>query len=182
MFHYVFELEPAFRLLATLNGADDDLSHFSRLGDDGQYYFVTADWTFAYWPGSFALSPNHSVLLRFVPDGDAGGNHLAWDRMSLPAPTPQQWNRDLALVRRAHINNGLPEDRAATLWNKVLDLIYTGHSELAWKFLSEVGPKVQEPPFPDLADFCSVLKISIYWHDLEVTLKDAPASCANAKP
>jgi hypothetical protein len=182
MFHYVFELEPAFRLLATLNDADDDLSHFSLLGDEGQYYFVTADWTFAYWPGSFASSPNHSVVLRFVRDDNAGGYHIAWDKMRRPAPTSQEWDKDLAEVRRALNDDGLPGDRAATLWNEVLDLIYTGHSELAWKFLDDVGPKAQESPFPNLADFCSLLKRSIYWPDLAATLKDVPAACANAKP
>jgi hypothetical protein len=182
MFHYVFELEPAFRLLATLNDADDDLSHFSHLGDDGQYYFVTADWTFAYWPGSFASSPNHSVVLRYLRNDDAGSYHIAWDKMRRPAPTSQEWDKYLAEVRRALTDDGLPGDRAAAIWDKVLDLIYTGHSELAWKFLDDAGPKAQEPPFPNLADFCSILKRSIYWHDLRETLKDVPATCVDAKP
>src|SRR6185437_10078554 len=60
-FHYVFELKPRFRLLAILSDRDDDLAHFEDLGADGHYYYVTADWTFAYWWQSFAGSPNHEV-------------------------------------------------------------------------------------------------------------------------
>jgi hypothetical protein len=68
------------------------------------------------------------------------------------------------------------------LWNTVLDLIYTGHSDLAWKFINEAGPKAQPGTNATLADFCSVLKVSPYWPDLEPTVKDMPSACANAKP
>lgn len=74
--------------------------------------------------------------------------------------------------------NFLPQD----LWQEILDLLYTGHSDLAWKFLAEVGRKAQQNPYPDLADFCSTLKTSPYWSELEPTLKDVPKQCAAAEP
>ena len=32
------------------------------------------------------------------------------------------------------------------MWQTVLDLIYTGHSDLAWKFMDAAGPKAQQSP------------------------------------
>jgi hypothetical protein len=182
--HYVFELEPAFKLLATLNARDDDLSHFANLGADRKYYYKTANWTFAYWWQSFAGSPSHSIVLQYVDNNVDGGFHLALDKMQAPAPAPEEWQKALSDVRKElqleqkNMFNFLPD----VLWQEVMDLIYTGHSDLAWKFLDEVGPKAQQKPYPDLATFCSTLKTSPYWPDLAPTLKDTPSACANAKP
>lgn len=183
-FHYVFELKPRFRLLATLSDRDDDLAHFEDSHTDGHYYYITADWTFAYWYGSFAGSPNHEVILRWQDDGSGGGFHLAMDKMYRPAPSEKEWNSALSQLRddlkleANNMVNFLPQD----LWQEILDLLYTGHSDLAWKFLAEVGRKAQQNPYPDLADFCSTLKTSPYWSELEPTLKDVPKQCAAAEP
>jgi hypothetical protein len=181
--HFVFELEPEFRPLATLNDEDDDMAHFAKLDHGGPYYYFTADWTFAYWPASFASSPSHLVLLQFVDDGKGGAYHLALDKMTRPAPTQAQWKKHLSDVEEALSGNAsLSGDLGATLWDTVLDLIYTGHSDLAWKFLDEAGPKAQQKPLPDLDDFCSILKESPYWPDLEKTIQNSPPACANSKP
>ncbi|MGA9128744.1 MAG: hypothetical protein WB425_11450 [Terracidiphilus sp.] len=184
LFHYLFEVEPKFKLLATLDAEDDDLSHFEALDADGKYYYLTADWTFAYWYSSFAGSPSHSVVLHYVDDSHGGGFHLAFDKMQTPAPTPEEWQKalndvrkELQLDRENKVNN-----LSDLLWQEVMDLIYSGHSDLAWKFLDEAGPLAQQKPYPDLAAFCSTLKTSPYWTDLAPTLKNTPPACANAKP
>ncbi|MGO8776154.1 MAG: hypothetical protein ACLQHT_17930 [Terracidiphilus sp.] len=178
--HYVFELQPAFKLLATLNDADDDLAHFQRAGD-GRYDYISADWTFAYWPDCFACSPSEVVTLRFVDDAKGGGFHLALDRMKKPAPCPAEWNKRLSAVRKVvnHIGN---DTIGTTLWQTVLDLIYTGQSDLAWKFVDAAGPKAQQKPFPSLADFCSLLKQSPYWPDLGPSLQNPPPACTVPAP
>ncbi|MFP5237181.1 MAG: hypothetical protein ACLGSD_14880 [Acidobacteriota bacterium] len=182
-FHYVFELKPRFRLLATLSDRDDDLAHFEDLDGDGHFYYITADWTFAYWNSSFAGSPNHGVILRWQDDTKGGGFHLALEKMYRPAPSDKDWNSALNQIREdlklqaENRVNFLPTD----LWQEILALLYTGHSDLAWKFLSEAGPKAQQDPYPDLADFCSQLKRSPYWLDLEPTLKNVPEECSSAK-
>jgi hypothetical protein len=178
--HYVFELAPAFKLLATLNDTNDDMAHFERLSD-GHYYYVTADWTFGYWPTCFACSPSEVVTLRWVNDANGGGFHLAMDKMQTPAPTTAEWNKDLAATQKA-VTAGDADSIGTTMWQTVLDLIYGGHSDLAWKFLDAAGPKAQLQPFPALADFCGLLKTSPYWPDLQPTLIATPAACANAKP
>ena len=164
MTHYLFELGPEFKLLATLNDADDDEAHFER-AKDGTYYYITADWTFAYWPTCFACSPSEVVTLRWIDDKKGGGFHLAMDKMQKPAPTPAQWNQELSAAQKV-VNAGNADEIGQSLWGVVLDLIYTGHSDLAWKFVDALGPKAQQNPFPSLGDFCSLLKQSPYWPDL----------------
>lgn len=57
LFDYVFELEPEFKLLATLDAEDSWPAYFVDLNGDDHYYYVAQDWTFAYWYGSFAGHP-----------------------------------------------------------------------------------------------------------------------------
>jgi hypothetical protein len=174
--HLVFELEPAFKLLATLDDAHDDLAHFARIGADRRYYYFTADWTFAYWPSCFACSPSAVVILRFVDDANGGGFHLAFDKMQTPAPSPAAWNREIRAAR----STVRLDDIGAALWGPVLNHINQGHSDLAWKLVDEAGPKAQQKPLPALADFCHLLKASTYWPDLAPTLLDTPPACASA--
>ena len=175
--HYVFELEPQFKLLATLNDSDDDLAHFEQ-HKNGHYYYITADWTFGYWPTCFACSPSAVVTLGWVES--RGGFHLAMGQMQTPAPAQAEWNKELSAAQAA-VSSGSADNIGTTLWNTVLNLLYTGHSDLAWKFLDALGPKAQQSPFPSLGDFCSLLKTDPYWPDLQPTLKDTPPACANAK-
>ena len=181
---YVFELRPKVRILAKLEARDADESHFDDLDGNGRYYYVSADFTFAYWWQSFAGSPTHSVVLGFVNDGKGGSYHLALDKMRRPSPTESEWAASLARVKAELELNGsnMANDLPDVLWQEVLNLIYTGHEDLAWKFLAQVGPKAQQGAFPDLSSFCSTLKTSNYWEDLRVTMQKAPPSCLNAKP
>jgi hypothetical protein len=176
--HYVFELGPQFKLLATLDDEDDDLAHFERAAD-GRYYYITADWTFAYWPTCFACSPSALVTLRWTDDARGGGFHLAMDKMQTPAPTTAEWNKELGAAQKV-VAAGDADSIGTTMWQTVLNLIYGGQSDLAWKFVDALGPKAQQSPFPALGDFCSLLKTSPYWPDLQPTLKDTPPACANA--
>ncbi|MGD0158416.1 MAG: hypothetical protein ABSB50_20185 [Terracidiphilus sp.] len=179
MMHWVFELQPEFKLLATLNDADDDLAHFDRDRKDGRHNYITADWTFGYWPTCFACSPSEVVTLRWTDDAKGGGFHLALGKMQTPAPTPAAWNKELSAAQKV-VAAGDADSIGRTMWQTVLDLIYAGHSDLAWKFVDELGPKAQQNPLPALEDFCALLKQSPYWADLQPTLKDMPAACANA--
>ncbi len=179
--HYVFELEPKFRLLATLKDPDG-LGQFARSGADPRYYYIATDWNSGYWPSCLTCSKSELVTLRWVDDDKGGGFQLAMDKMQKPAPTPAEWDKALWEAQDV-ANEGYDVDFIeATMWQTVLDLIYTGHSDLAWKLVDAAGPKAQQSPFPSLADFCSVLKTSPYWPDLQPTLKNTPPACANAKP
>lgn len=171
--HYIFELEPKLRLLATLQDGDSDLAHFERIGGGPGYYYVTSD-IWSYWPDSFAFSTSHKVILRW--DGDKF--RLDLNRMGNPPPTAQQWDFALKAVNDALGETGNTRGAlGTTLWNTVLDLIYTGHSDLAWKFVGEASPSALQGENASLGDFCSKLKDSPYWFDLKPTLKRVPQEC-----
>jgi hypothetical protein len=179
--HYLYELAPTVRLLARFYDGDGDLARFARDAKDRKYYYYTADWTFAYWPTCFACSPSEDVILRFVDDANGGAYYVALDKMKKPAPTQAVWNKELRKAQKA-VHDGAVDDMGQAMWGVVFDLMYTGHSDLAWKFVDALGPRAQQKPFASLEDFCSLLKKSQYWADLGPTLKDAPAPCAYAPP
>lgn len=179
---YVFELEPVFKLLTTLNAEDSWPAYFADIGRSHHYYYFANDWTFAYWPSSFAGSPSAPVVLRYVQDGRVGSYHLALDKMRRPAPTSAEWNKDLKDARATFAAGAWQLFIGATLWDTVLHLIYSGHADLAWKFLNEAWPPKTGGKNEWLGDFCSVLKSSPYWPDLENSVRDAPEACASVKP
>jgi hypothetical protein len=176
--HYIFELKPKLRLLATIEDGDADLAHFEKLNSDRGYFYVTYD-IWSYWPSSFASSVTHKVVLRW--DGEKF--RLDLNEMRSPRPTDQLWKTALKDVDNALRDGG--DTRGAlgvTLWDTTLDLIYTGHSELAWKFVREVNPDALKGDNPSLGEFCSILKDDPYWPDLEPTLRDVPQECMKATP
>ncbi|HTV83106.1 MAG TPA: hypothetical protein VME18_10680 [Acidobacteriaceae bacterium] len=180
---WVFELQPAFRRIAAIDAEDTWPAYFADVDHNGHYYFLSDDWTFAYWPNSFAGSPVAPIVLQFVPDGKGGGSyHLALEKMRKPAPTPAEWNKSLRHARAAFSNGPWPLFLGATLWTTEMRLIYSGHSDLAWKFLNEAWPAKIPGKQSWLGDFCSRLKTSPCWLDLQPSLRDTPAVCAAAKP
>lgn len=172
---YIFELEPKLRLLATIEDGDTDLGHFERLDQTSGYFYVTQD-IWSYWPESFASSVSHRVILRW----DGTKFRLDLSKMRRPALTPDQWKKALQDVNGALKEEG--DVRGAlgvTLWDTVLDLIYSGHSDLAWKFVSEVPPAALQGNNASLGEFCLGLK-GPYENDLRPTLKDVPEECEKA--
>jgi hypothetical protein len=180
LLHYVFELEPQLQLLATLDAGDGDGAHFSAL--DRGYYYLANDWNFAYWNTSFANSPAPPVILRFVDDPKARGYHLALDKMTRPAPARQDWAKASMEATQAFADDSpFSGGTGSKLWGDMLDLIYTGHSNLAWKLFNEAWPPRRPGKDKFLADFCSELTTSPYWPDLQTALVDRPPACANAR-
>ena len=175
--HYIFELEPKLSLLVTIEDGDTDLAHFERLGQDHSYYYVTTD-IWSYWPSSFASSVSHKVILRW--DGEKF--RLDLNKMRHPPPTPQQWKAALKDVDDALKDGGATRGAlAVTLWDTTLGLIYTGHSDLAWKFVREANPDALKGDHPSLEEFCSMLKGDQFWPNLKPTLKNVSEECVTAK-
>ncbi|HEY2858022.1 MAG TPA: hypothetical protein VGJ21_06375 [Terracidiphilus sp.] len=178
--HYVFELEPEFKLLAHLDAQDTWPAYFDDLDHDGHYYYIAEDWTFAYWLGDFASSPAAPIILRWVDDPARGGFHLALDKMARLTPGSAELREDLENAKTdfaTQVMGGGP------LWGPIMRLIYSGHPDLAWRFLDEALPAKFSSNKDDWTEeFCIGLKESPYWTDLEVTMRDIPPACARAKP
>jgi len=172
----IYELRPALRLLAKMDGG-----FFSDL-DHRHYDYHTSEETFAGWPGSYDDSPVVNVILRFRNEGSRSGYHLALDAMHKPAPTPQEWAQQLATARATFTHDRGAWFAGPTLWQPVLQLIYTGHADLAWKFLDEAWPASIPEKDQWIYGFCSLLRRSPYWPDLKSTIGHPPPACLAPEP
>jgi hypothetical protein len=181
--HYVFEVEPTLWLLASIDDGEGNDGHFADLDGNKHYYYLGHDWTFSFWDASLANSPAPTVVLRFDENSKPAGYHLAFDKMQRPAPTPAEWNKALreasdAFGEAAGFGDGIGSE----LWSNMLNLIYTGHSDLAWKLFDQAWPLQKTGKDNFLSGFCAQLKTSPYWPDLAPTVNDAPAACVSAIP
>ena len=138
----------------------------------GGLLFETADNTFAYWGGGFAGSPFPDVILGFK-NGKLRPN---FDQMRKPAPSLTILKRKAQMVRQKlslepykGIENpdtviykeeflGEPD-----FWGEMLDLIYTGHEDLAWQYLDLVWSPQKQGKSIFIEDFKGQLNESDFW-------------------
>jgi len=183
----LFELEPQFTLIANIGLGNSDESVFKRdvrHPEDKRYRLETADQTFAYWHTSFAESPLTPVLLEAADDGKGGVRfRLAVDKMRKPAPTEDQWRRADLKAARAALQPGTGFENyyaGSDLWRVMLDRIYAGQEEWAWKTVDTAWPAKKPGKDAFLKDFCGTLHLSPYWPDLQPTVTHAPQACVEA--
>jgi hypothetical protein len=130
---YVFEIGQKFKLIEKIDAEYFETSEFRDSRGDGNLELVTADWTFAYWNVGCAFSHCPTVILkyregRYVPD---------LELMKKPAPS-QTEIEDLAKSFKSKFHD--PDllnvwPAPYELWQKMLDLIFTGNEEAAWRLL-----------------------------------------------
>jgi hypothetical protein len=179
--HYVFEVDPTLWLLAKIDDGDGDGAHFANLDGNNHYYYVGNDWTFSY--PSFAGSSAPTVILRFVDDPKTPSYRLAMDKMQHPEPTPAEWKK---AVRDAGSDLGEPssfgDGHGSELSRNMVNLIYTGHSDLAWKLVDQAWPSQRPGKDEYISGFCSQLKTSPYWPQLRPSILNPPSACAPSAP
>ena len=114
---------------------------------NGGLLFETADNGFAYWLTYFANSPFPDVILEFR-NGKLRPNFAL---MKKPAPSLSVLKRKAFAARQLlslepykgedNENSVLYKEDAqvdTVFWGDMLDLIYTGHEDLAWQYLDLV--------------------------------------------
>lgn len=164
---HVLELGDRPREIAVVDAADSDYAHFEDVNHDGHYEFVGWDFTFAYWRTGFSQSPAPRILLRF----DGMKYELAPDLMRQAPPA----TKELSLIEANVLNDDWEEGTPPPLlWRTMLDLIYTGHSDLAWKFFDAAWSPQHIGKAAFLQDFCSKLATSPYFSKLRATIPAAP--------
>jgi hypothetical protein len=166
---HLIELAPdGARLAVTFEGAHSDV-HFTDLDGDGVLEVLLDDWTFAYWGTSFAGSPAPNVVLEY----DGGNYRLAGRYMLTAQPNDAEMAAQAYAVRTLTGTPFDPRDTTVSAWasgrvpveywSEMLDLIYGGHEDLAWRF----GELAWPPDVPGredfLARFRSQLQKSPYW-------------------
>jgi hypothetical protein len=179
----IFDLKPQLKLLLSLDAGNSDYSHFELDKATGVYDFVSREQVFAYWHTSYAESPMPLVILKPVLDARGNLNYrLDWTKMQKPAPADSVWNDDLKQAQSAFAEDAAEGDYSAGsgLWTPMLELIYSGQSEFAWKLVDAAWPKRKSGKDAFEADLCGQLTRSPFWQDLQPTLKNPPAACAKA--
>jgi hypothetical protein len=162
---YVFGIGKEFHEIAELEAKHSSTSCFEDLTGDARLEFVTNDWTFAYWRASFAESPAPDVVLRF----EKGEYHLAADLMAKRPPTSDELSTLAERVRNSEGN--VPDWPSPLLWATMLNLIYTGHADMAWKFYDQAWPPRLNNKKKFLEDFRIQLETSPYWSELKAIVE-----------
>jgi len=177
----LFELEPQLKLLSTLEVGDSSNSHFERDTQNGGYYFVGSDEGFAYWHTDFADSPIQKVILR--PVSNEMGNltfQLDLKKMHRRTPTEQEWQEKYLPQARAAFAPDAAFDNyyaGSALWAQMLDWIYGGQANWAWKLVNAAWPAEKPGKDDFLKEFCGQLAQSAYWPDLQTQISTPPAAC-----
>ena len=135
---HIFEIGQTFKLIANIEALYFETSEFRDLRGDGNLELVTADWTFAYWNVACCSSHSPTVILRYQ-----GGRYLP-DLEMMKKPTPPQ----AALEEWAKSFRGKSTEpdmvnlwpTPPEMWQKMLDLIYTGNMAAAWRLLDLSWP------------------------------------------
>lgn len=171
IFH-LFALDPEVRLLASLDTADVGAA-FADLDGAPGLEMETADPGWAYWYTSFADSPAPRVVLRW---SDETGWTPALDLMVAPAPSDEDLAAQAATVAASDRWGG--GDFEPELWRVMLDLIYTGHGDLAWSFFDAAWPAGQGGKEAFARDFRCQLAAGPWWPALAaMNGLDAPSGC-----
>lgn len=164
---HLFQLEPELRHVDTIVG-EHERPEFADLDGDGRLEVLVKDWNFAYWRTSFSGSPAPQVVLTF----DGNRFRIAEEHMMRPAPTSAELAALVDEVRRNPMWEAYAKGRSfllgppSELWKVMLDLIYTGHWDLAFAFLDAAWPDDVPSKEAFTLAFLNQLQRSRYWSDI----------------
>ena len=134
-FFHIFEIGNSFRRIQTIEAKDGDGAYFVNLDTDPAFEFVMDDWSFAYWKSAFAFSPHPEVILKY----DGRQYDVAAALMRKPAMP------DVELEQIGDLIKASPEwqekqQPPVDLWATMLNFIYAGNMEQAWKLFEMSWP------------------------------------------
>ncbi|MCD4779845.1 MAG: hypothetical protein K8S27_04765 [Candidatus Omnitrophica bacterium] len=171
---YIFSIGDEFRFIDKIEGAHGVVS-FKDLNADSIYESITCDWAFAYWHECFAGSPAPQVVLSYnngvyqpdfnlmkrpLPDIEKEYTERANDDYYQEDCTDKSfwWKKNGACVK-------------TPVWTHMLNLIYGGYPNLAWKFLDDVWESDEQTKTDFIVDFKRQLSLSRYADWLPVDLE-----------
>lgn len=177
---YIFELGDIFRLVAIIPTTHSS-GDFTHLDDDNIPEFVFHDWHFAYWVTSFVGSPSPQMILHYQDEV----YRPAIDLLRQPAPSWATLAEQAQGIQLSFSETGIFPELLATM----LNLIYSGHADLAWKFLDTAWPSEFAGKDEFLTAFLHKLSTNIYWPELQMLNAgqwpapfDAPAGESRLEP
>ncbi|RMH35667.1 MAG: hypothetical protein D6687_00205 [Acidobacteria bacterium] len=149
----------------------------------GGLRFETADDTFAYWVTSFAQSPMPTVILEF----QEGVLRPNFKLMRKPAPSLTKLKNKARVIRKKislEPYKGVDDPSSGfevVFWDEMLDLIYSGHEELAWQYLDLVWPAQKQGKAIFQKDFMEQLSKSQFWQMIEKEKKTTEKKDSNPR-
>lgn len=172
--YHILALEPFVRVLATIDTQDAG-ARFEDLDGRPGLEAITADTTFAYWNTYYAASPKPQVVLAWN-----GSAYVATPAlMAAPAPSAGDLKAEAAAV--AASDQWTADQMDPDLWRTMLDLIYTGHADLAWSFLDDGWPQGRDGKDAFRTALLCQLATSPYWDAVsQMNGLDAPTGCPAA--
>lgn len=162
--YHILSLAPdAVSELQTIDTGNSG-ANFHDIDGDGLPEMITADNAFAYWNAPYVESPMPGVVLKWVD----GRFQVAGDLMREPAPDDVTLASDAQAIREdpdwaARIAADPSAVPPADLWREMLNLIYAGHADLAWRFLNDAWPENRPGRMEFMVDFITQLGRSAYW-------------------
>ena len=159
-----FELGDHVRQLETIDTANDRMTAIGKKPGGG-LRFAFAEQAFAYWNINFAQSPMPTVIWEF---DKADKLVPRFDLMRKSAPALAVLKRKAAAARAKiplsrYVN---PDDNFNdwddAFWGEMLDLIFTGHEDLAWQYFDMVWPPKKKGKEKFLSDFKELLAQTSY--------------------
>jgi hypothetical protein len=129
---------------------------FEDLTGDGLPEIRINDWTYEYWPESFATSPAPEVILRW----DGRQYDVATDLMRKPPPSVYEIASQMELLKSDCNSAECPNP--AGVFDYALKLMYSGNEKAGRQFLLDVfGTNTSAPAL--LKEFEDLLEKSPYW-------------------
>jgi hypothetical protein len=164
--YYIFQISKTFKFIAQIKDAGD--GEFKDLRGNGDLDLISFDWTFKYWNCGGAESPEPTVIYRYQDHK----YRLDLEKMKKPAPT-KQGLEDMAAgfkAQFANIQTDMFIDKKWSapyeMWGKMLDLIYSGNMDLAWKLCDLSWPEKHPGKALFLKEFKEELATSEYYKDI----------------
>ena len=162
---YFFELGDDFKVVPALDTGDATTVAIGKM-PDGSLKLATGDASFAYWNTSFAGSPIPEVILSFRDGAFRSDAKL----MAKPAPALAKLKAAAAAFRRkmsAAPYTGETGDNSfdEAFWGKMLELIYSGHEDLAYQYLEWAWKPTKKGKELFKKDFAEQLSKSQFYQD-----------------
>jgi len=178
----LFALGAKAKKLPSLEGRNVYKFTFGDFHGDGHQQALGSDMTFVYWLASRPDCPTPTVVLNY----GASGWHLALEDMRIDSNSISQQDINQAVDRCKDAQADGEKENTPTegtfhldpcVWETMLNLIYAGHSDLAYKFLDQYWPvdKLSDQTddkgnYMDKAEFVRAFKATLqqspYYKDL----------------
>lgn len=156
----VFSLGKTFKQLATIEVGNNEGAHFTDFDHDGIPEIVMLDYSLAYIWDSFDNTPTPRIVLRYGKDG----YKMAPDLMRTPAPKVKAFAAMKKQCLKAQ-NKEIPTV-PAMLRSKMIELINSGHPQLAEHLCREVWPEWDGNRQEFLDNLYQMLEKNPYYNEL----------------